>query len=497
MLKHNNDYSEQNTINFSRKDLLNTLSEDTFANIIHKGGNKKDRVKEIPTRNRYKEYEGFKATKKQAGGNNDVYSTVSEREMNVLRDMITFRQNGGACSCGENRVLEGGCGCGQTSVFVPAKTHKRTQKGGVDSATSPMMPGMTDIQPSATSPDMPANVEVDSATSTMMPGMTDVQPSATSPDMPANVEVDSATSTMMPGMTDVQPSATSPMPANVEVDSATSTMMPGMTNVQPSTTSPDMQAESVSSNMTVVQAEVSENTKQTQNKVFKALKHLNLDGENNEGILDGGARSDSTSNLIRNIKATLSYSNSQTTPQAINYSKLLGGAESESANLDIDKSSSTTTSSSTTYGTESDKTKSEKSDKTVTQSTTTESTNTGTDTNSMSLPSRSGRSLSRDSKSTQSSTKSSSKSSSSSSCSTSSCTSSKSSKSSSTSTSSSSSSYGPAIGKYERNVNYLSTSGMSDSNIISAKQFYSSDHGELYSSDTNYLRNNINKRRFR
>jgi len=38
---------------------------------------------------------------------------------------------------------------------------------------------------------------------------------------------------------------------------------------------------------------------------------------------------------------------------------------------------------------------------------------------------------------------------------------------------------------------------MSESNIVSAKQFYSSDHGELYSSDTNYLRNNINKSRFR
>ena len=38
---------------------------------------------------------------------------------------------------------------------------------------------------------------------------------------------------------------------------------------------------------------------------------------------------------------------------------------------------------------------------------------------------------------------------------------------------------------------------MSDGNVIDAKQFYSSDYGELYSSETNYLRHNLTKRRFR
>jgi hypothetical protein len=40
-------------------------------------------------------------------------------------------------------------------------------------------------------------------------------------------------------------------------------------------------------------------------------------------------------------------------------------------------------------------------------------------------------------------------------------------------------------------------SSMSEGNVIDAKQFYSSDYGELYNSDTNYLRNNLTKRRFR
>ena len=41
------------------------------------------------------------------------------------------------------------------------------------------------------------------------------------------------------------------------------------------------------------------------------------------------------------------------------------------------------------------------------------------------------------------------------------------------------------------------TSTMSGGEFIDAKQFYSSENGDLYSSDTNYLRHNLTKRRFR
>ncbi len=41
------------------------------------------------------------------------------------------------------------------------------------------------------------------------------------------------------------------------------------------------------------------------------------------------------------------------------------------------------------------------------------------------------------------------------------------------------------------------TSTMSGGEYIDAKQFYSSENGDLYSSDTNYLRHNLTKRRFR
>ena len=62
-------------------------------------------------------------------------------------------------------------------------------------------------------------------------------------------------------------------------------------------------------------------------------------------------------------------------------------------------------------------------------------------------------------------------------------------------TSTSSKSSSSAESKLSKNI-YLSTS-MSGGNVIDAKQFYSSDNGEIYSSDTNYLRHNLTKRRFR
>jgi hypothetical protein len=43
---------------------------------------------------------------------------------------------------------------------------------------------------------------------------------------------------------------------------------------------------------------------------------------------------------------------------------------------------------------------------------------------------------------------------------------------------------------------YIATDSMSGGNFIDAKQFYSSENGELYSSNSNYLKNNISKRRF-
>jgi hypothetical protein len=67
--------------------------------------------------------------------------------------------------------------------------------------------------------------------------------------------------------------------------------------------------------------------------------------------------------------------------------------------------------------------------------------------------------------------------------------------SSSNSNSSSSSLYSANSGTMTNKV-YL-TSTMSGGEFIDAKQFYSSENGDLYSSDTNYLRHNLTKRRFR
>lgn len=68
---------------------------------------------------------------------------------------------------------------------------------------------------------------------------------------------------------------------------------------------------------------------------------------------------------------------------------------------------------------------------------------------------------------------------------------------SSTASSSKSSPYGATIKSVSGGNNiYIATESMNNNNFIDAKQFYSSDAGELYSSDTNYLKNNIHKRRF-
>jgi hypothetical protein len=67
--------------------------------------------------------------------------------------------------------------------------------------------------------------------------------------------------------------------------------------------------------------------------------------------------------------------------------------------------------------------------------------------------------------------------------------------SSSNSSSSSTTLYSEHSGTITNKV-YL-TSTMSGGEFIDAKQFYSSENGDLYSSDTNYLRHNLTKRRFR
>ena len=77
---HNNYFSEQNTINFSRKDLVNTLSSESIMNVIHNGGGEK--LKRIPSRDRYSKYETqqIKSHNQNLHGGNQ-FSSVSEQEI--------------------------------------------------------------------------------------------------------------------------------------------------------------------------------------------------------------------------------------------------------------------------------------------------------------------------------------------------------------------------------------------------------------------------------
>ena len=91
-------FSEAQSVNFSRNDLLNTISELSLTDVFNKhsdtliGG-------AIPTRDRYSQYETTK--KMQTAGGMDVatLSSVNSNDIQDIKNMILGNQNGG-CGCG-------------------------------------------------------------------------------------------------------------------------------------------------------------------------------------------------------------------------------------------------------------------------------------------------------------------------------------------------------------------------------------------------------------
>jgi hypothetical protein len=98
-----NNYSDHHTIKFSRNDLVDTISALDLNSVIelHGGASKHIEIHNVPSRDRYTEYMSTK-TMKLNGGNRGVvagFSSASEGDLSLIKNMIMGTQTGGAgCS---------------------------------------------------------------------------------------------------------------------------------------------------------------------------------------------------------------------------------------------------------------------------------------------------------------------------------------------------------------------------------------------------------------
>jgi hypothetical protein len=469
LMKAYSDYNtDTNTINFSRKDLANTISDNSILDVIQAGG---DKLKNIPSRDRYSKYETQQIKNKNqnlVGGDcGNQFSSVSEEEMQGLKHLV---MHGAGCGCGENKVLnlQGGkhnsSNSSNSSSYNPlnSMTMSDSSKKSKSSNSSSYNP-MNSITPTGLIGSSKSDERItptgligssksdESITPTGLIGSSKSDESITMTNKNNRNMIGgdcSATSSYMPSQVH-SVSATSYGGSERRNESATSSYMPSQVHsVSATSVSNKLESDGMSSNS-------------NHNRLLKLLKSEQKGG-----------------NLSSSI-STISKSES-----AINYHNLVGGQQDDDENSDLDESPSTTTTESTT--TENNN-KSDNTDNTE-----------STDKDKQSRLER----LSTVSKTKSSSKTRSSKASSTSSDSSSSRTTStgsttfdSSSSQHSSDTSSSSKSSTTDNSRISKNI-YLSTT-MSDGNVIDAKQFYSSDMGELYSSDTNFLRHNLTKRRFR
>jgi hypothetical protein len=122
--------SEHQTINFSRNDLIDTVSALDLNSVFElHGGAKNIDLHNIPSRNRYSEYTSTKTmkTNKMNGGANVVgaFSSASEGDLSLIKHMIMGRQTQTGGGCGTEgtegpvtAVTESqNCGCDNNSVL--------------------------------------------------------------------------------------------------------------------------------------------------------------------------------------------------------------------------------------------------------------------------------------------------------------------------------------------------------------------------------------------
>ncbi len=474
------------TINFRKSDFVNTLSDRSIIDAIHKDNARVN----APTRNRYAELETQQLKNKNSniiggnGGNGGNHMTpVSEGELSAIKNLV---MGGGGCGCDKNDLTVSGAGAGAgagsvTSTFMPEtmdlSATSMTGKGNVRSAnssvTSSFMPQTMDLSATSVTAKGNASLVNDSTTSTFMPQATDL--SATLMTGKGNVRSvnGSVTSSFMPQATDLSAtSVTGKGNASLVNDSATSTFMPQVMNlsatsmtgkdnngsVNGSVTSSfmpqatNLSATSVTGVATPVNQATGSVLDSAMNRLLK-VANLQFGGEDLEPNME--IKHNTTSELINALSLS-----SASGRQPIDYANIVGGKAD-----DIDESESSTTESTTV---EKDVAAQERIKKV-------EKIRKKKERKSPSSPASSSSSSTTASSMDSSSSVTSSL---------------------SVTSSSKSSPYVASVGSLSRNI-YLATESMSGGNFIDAKQFYSTEQGELYNSDTNYLRHNINKRRFK
>ena len=464
MLNTRPNYTDHQSINFTRNDLLNSVSELSIGTALRQYGGGKDELENIPTRNRYREYETTKTMKSHVGGSTvNPYSSASEVDLSMIKNMIIGSQNGGGCGCDGNTVFQDGGNYGNVAssdsfVLNMTSSQSSVQLGGdcsITSATSPMRQEQVGGNLSATSSFQSNGLSASSATSSARFSQMGGNFSATSP-MEGNASMNSATLSARLSQMGGNFSATSPNNSYL-VGKDIDDMQQANDNTE-------------TSNFSLPARSVSEQIGGN-NNIFSATSET--------GYQQGGL-------------------NSPTSSIPIKYSSILGGAKDENKKEKKEKDSSSSSSEPKNLDKDIDDDDSASSESSTSVSLEDDSlaralARQENKTSDRSLARSSSKKTKSKSKHDSSSTASSSNTSSTSTVS------SITGSSSSHTTSTGSSTQSDAIysGTIPRQTNYVySTSGASDS-VVNVKQFYSSEHGDIYSSDSNFLRNNISRNRLR
>ena len=447
-------YSEQQTIKFSRNDLVDTVSALDLNSVFElHGGSKNINLNNMPSRNRYSEYTTTKTMNINMNGGSrggviGGYSSTSEGDLSIIKGMILGRQSGGTCGSPVPPPTtpltqkESGCGCETGSVL---------NGGGFDLGkilSKQMTASLTD-----SSSYNPLN-SMDLTSENMYGGnvtSSTYSLSATSSDMAGgyNNSIVSATSSV--NFTQNGGNAKSS-----SIFSATSPFAMTQNGGNLSATSPYAMSQMKGGNLST-----------TSESVTSVTSSLPI---NYDSLIGGKKKNKGNKKDGKGKKEKASDSSS--TQESESSGKLL-------MMEDMDASSSST-------GSESE----DDSDAVIARALRSDA------------PSEKTRALQRFSSEKPVKKNKTKDSPSESSGSSGTSTNSSESKSTSSNSVSSSSTDGEAIAKVNsyKYANLIVTSpnsaSISDS-LINAKQFYSSENGELFSSDSNFLRNNINKNRLR
>ncbi len=489
-------YSEQQTIKFSRNDLVDTVSALDLNSVFElHGGSKNINLNNIPNRNRYSEYMTTKTMNINGGSRGGViggYSSTSEGDLSIIKGMILGRQNGGNCgnppttpspppSAPTQHGGESGCGCETNSVL----------NGGFNLGkilSKQMTASLTE-----SSSYNPLN-SMDLTSENMYGGYAS-----------SSVESLSATSSEMAGgYNNTNLSATSPMTynggnASSALFSATSPVAMTQNGGNLSATSPYAMSQMRGGNLSA-----------TSPYAMSQMRGGNLSATSPYAMsqMRGGNLSATSPYAMSQMRGgNLSATSSVTSSLPINYDSLIGGKKKNKGKKEHKGKKEKASDSSSTEQSESSGRLLMVEDMDASSS----STGSESEDDSDAVIARALRSDAQSEKtralqrfSSEKPVKKNKSKDSPSESSGSSGTSTNSSESKSTSSKSisSSSTDGEAIAKVNsyKYANLIITSpnsaSISDS-LINAKQFYSSENGELYSSDSNFLRNNINKNRLR